>query len=556
LTLTMTDYTGVAGKTAPFPQGHFNRNGQKAGWVAGYRAKVFKALGQEPGRAESYAGDVAALSLTHALAPAGPIPVPADERLSLIERFRSWAMDVDWAPDLGTDIGTRRWWRGLATVVLLCGAAGAAWPGIAPIEAQAAPLPLADWDAARAQTIAPLGWGGDTGMRMAATDSVRPLATTPERPRVELTATLGQGDSFTRLLERSGVGGGEAQRLASMVSAAIPLGAIPDGTRMDVVLGRRSVRTDPRPLESLAFRAALDLRLEVTRVGGALSLERIPIAVDDTPLRIRGRVGDSLYQSARNAGAPMSAIQSYLRIIAGQLSVSRDVNAGDEFDIIIGHRRAETGEVEIGELLYAGLSRNGRARLRMLPWTVDGREQWFEASGVGQSRAGLARPTTGRITSGYGSRRHPVLGYRRMHSGIDFGAPYGSPIYAVADGVVQLAGYNGGYGRFVRLQHEGGLGSGYGHMSRIAVSSGQRVRRGQVIGYVGSTGLSTGPHLHYELYRGGRPINPMSVQFVQRAQLSGEQLSRFRARLSQLTGIQSSERATPPNGRVGPRAAP
>jgi murein DD-endopeptidase MepM/ murein hydrolase activator NlpD len=524
---------------------------------------LFKALGQEPGRAESYAGDFATLSLAHALAPAGPIPIPADERLSWAERFRHWCMDVDWTPDLGNDIGSGRWWRGLATVALLCGSAGAAWPGFAPIEAKAAPLRAADWDAARAQTIAPMAWGGDTGMRMAARDIVRPLASTPERPRVELTATLGQGDSFSRLLERSGVGGGEAQRLAAMVGGAVPLGAIPDGTRMDIVLGRRSVRTDPRPLESLAFRAALDLRLEVTRVSGALSLERIPIAVDNTPLRIRGRVGDSLYQSARNAGAPMSAVQSYLRIIAGQLSVSRDVTAGDEFDIIVAHRRAETGEVEIGELLYAGLSRNGRARLRMLPWTVDGREQWFEASGVGQSRAGLARPANGRITSGYGSRRHPVLGYRRMHSGIDFGAPYGSPIYAVADGVVQTAGYHGGFGRYVRLQHEGGLGSGYGHMSRIAVNGGQRIRRGQVIGYVGSTGLSTGPHLHYELYRGGRPINPMTVQFVQRAQLSGEQLSRFRSRLSQLTGVRDGsnaqpprERAAPPNGRVGPRSAP
>jgi murein DD-endopeptidase MepM/ murein hydrolase activator NlpD len=199
----------------------------------------------------------------------------------------------------------------------------------------------------------------------------------------------------------------------------------------------------------------------------------------------------------------------------------------------------------------------------MLPWTVDGREQWFEASGVGQSRTGLARPTNGRITSSFGPRRHPILGYRRMHNGMDFGAAHGSPIYAVADGVVQMAGYNGGYGRFVRLSHDGGLGSGYGHMSRIAVSSGQRVRRGQVIGYVGSSGLSTGPHLHYELYRGGRPINPASVQFVQRAQLSGEQLARFRSRLNQLTGVPTNagtapreDRAAPPNGRVGPRSGP
>lgn len=502
---------------------------------------MFKALGQDPVR-DDYGSGVAALSLTHAL-PAAASAGFGQRQAPIADNVADWRhaiADIDWAPDLGADIGSRRWWRGLGTLVLLCSAALSTAPGIAPVAATTPPLSAADWDAARAQTIAPLAWGGDTGRRMGATGAVQPLATTPERPRIELTATLGQGDSFTRLLERSGVGGTEAQRLAGMISSAVPLASIAEGTRIDIVLGRRAVRTQPRPLESLAFRAALDLRLEVVRENGALTLERIPIAVDNTPLRIRGRVGDSLYQSARAAGAPMSAVQSYLRVIASQISVSRSVAAGDEFDIIIAHRRAETGEVEIGELLYAGLSRNGRPRLRMLPWTVDGREQWFEASGVGQTRGGLLQPVNGRITSGYGSRRHPVLGYRRMHSGIDFGAPHGAPIYAVADGRVQMAGYNGGYGRFVRLAHEGGLGSGYAHMSRIAVSAGQTVRRGQVIGYVGSTGLSTGPHLHYELYRGGRPINPASVSFVQRAQLSGAELARFRARLNQLTSLGTS----------------
>lgn len=449
------------------------------------------------------------------------------------ERFT----DIDWAPDLGQDIGSRRWWRGLATLAMLCGTAAAAWPGLRPVEAHAAPMDSADWEMARAQTITPLAWGGDSGRRMAATDAVQPLAVAPERPRIELTATLGQGDSFVRLLERSGVGGGEAARIAAMVADAVALTTIPDGTRVDLVLGRRTVRTDPRPVESLAFRAALDLRLELGREGGALRMDRIRIHVDNTPLRIRGRVGDSLYRSARAAGAPPSAIQDYLRTIAGQLSISRDVSRDDEFDIIVAHRRAETGETEVGHLLYAGLIKNGRPRLRMLPWKVDGREQWYEASGVGQQQSGLAAPVVGHITSTFGARRHPILGYVRMHAGLDIGAPYGSPVYAVTDGSVSFAGYSGGYGRFIRLAHAGGMGSAYGHMSRLAVSSGDHVRRGQIIGYVGSSGLSTGPHLHYELTRNGRPINPASVQFLTRSTLAGAELAAFRARLAELTSI-------------------
>jgi len=183
-------------------------------------------------------------------------------------------------------------------------------------------------------------------------------------------------------------------------------------------------------------------------------------------------------------------------------------------------------------VLYAGLSRRGTPKAQMLRWGKEGK--FFDANGAGEQRAGLVMPTNGGITSRFGMRRHPILGYTRMHAGVDFRARTGQPIYAVTDGIVNYAGRKGGYGNFIRISHGGGLQSGYAHLSRFAVSGGQRVRRGQVIGYAGSTGLSTGPHLHYELYRGGRTIDPMSVKFVVRAQLSDEELRQFRARLMEL----------------------
>lgn len=474
---------------------------------------------------------VAALSLAQAIPPSGAAAVRNDWK-------SRWALDdIDWAPDLGDDIGSRTWWRGLGTLVVLCGTAIALWPGIRPVEAMAAPLDPADQHYVHAQAITPLAWGADTGRRMAPTDAVQPLAFAPERPRIELTATLGQGDSFVRLLERSGVSGGEAARIAAMVGAAVPVSDIPAGTKLDIVLGRRAARTDPRPLENLAFRAALDLRLEIARSGGALSMDRIAIAVDNTPLRIRGRVGDrGLYLAARAAGAPASAIQSYLRTIAGQMPI-REMRSDDEFDIIVSHRRAETGETEVGELIYAALHRGGTPRLRMIPWTIDGQKQWYEASGVGQQRSSMAWPTNGRLTSPFGMRVHPILRYRRMHWGVDIGAPHGSPIYAAMDGRVELAGWRGGGGNTVKLSHSGGLGTGYLHMSRIAVSPGQQVRRGQIVGYVGSTGLSTGPHLHYEVYRNGSAVNPSSISMTTRSMLEGEQLRAFRARLAEMAAI-------------------
>src|SRR3546814_6919351 len=134
---------------------------------------------------------------------------------------------------------------------------------------------------------------------MAATDAVRPLAQAPERPQIELAATLGNGDSFARLLERSGVGRAEALALAQQVSTAVPLADIAPGTRIDMILGRRAARTMPRPVEALAMRARFDLRIEMERVDDRLVMRRIPIAVDATPLRIRGKVGAGLYRPAR-----------------------------------------------------------------------------------------------------------------------------------------------------------------------------------------------------------------------------------------------------------------
>lgn len=501
-------------------------------------------------------GGTAALSLDQAIAPGfgrkSTKPTPPRR----LEKFRSIVAEIDFVPDLGARIGSRQWFRGLATCIVLVSSAWALSPGYRPlIGIEPKPMNEAEWQEARAQTIAPLAFGADTGKRMAATDLVAPLADTPERPSLELVATMGRGDSFARVLSRAGIAEAEATKVAAMVSRAVALGEIVPGTRMDIVLGRRPDRTVARPLEMLAFRAKFDLRLQIERVNGALTLTRIPIRVDHTPLRIQGRRGSDLVSSARAAGVPGAAIQAYIKAIASQVPIGT-LKPDDRFDIIIEHARAETGETRTGKLLFAGLDQ-GRRKIRMIEWSNGGRSEWFEAAGVGQQRGVMARPVSGRMTSGFGMRRHPLLGYSRLHKGVDFGVPHGAPIMAATDGVVSFAGRNGGYGNHVRLKHAGGLATSYSHMSRIAVRSGTRVRQGQVIGYVGSTGLSTGPHLHYEVYRNGQAINPKSISFVEKAQLSGGELARFRARLNQLTGVPvgSSRTQNASNGGGAPTTA-
>ena len=448
-----------------------------------------------------------------------------------------YASSLDISCDLAEDIGSAAWFRGLGAMLGLSLTALAFWPDLGAMHAPPAmQIDTAQRDEFRSQMILPLGLGGDSGRRMAATSAMVPIAFAPERPTIQMVATLGQGDSFMRMLVRAGVGGDDAARASDLVASQVPPGSIAPGTPVDITLGARYPGGSGRPLERLAVRARFDLDLAISRNGGTLAIEARPIAVDTTPLRIRGTVGTSVYRSARAAGAPIEAIQQYLQVLDQHLSLDTAIESGDTFDLIVSYKRSASGETQVGELLFAGLERNGKLQAQLLRWGSEG--QFFEASGMGAQRTGLLMPVVGgRITSNFGARRHPILGYTRMHGGVDFGAAYGSPIYAVGDASVSFAGWRGGHGNYVRLEHGSGFGTGYAHMSRIAVSPGMRVRAGQVIGYVGSTGLSTGPHLHYELYQNGAKVNPLSVRFTVSNQVDPKELAAYKARMAQLKAV-------------------
>jgi murein DD-endopeptidase MepM/ murein hydrolase activator NlpD len=484
-----------------------------------------------------------AAALTHAQIVRSDDAVWLQQARILVQRWEAWRERAEWrlnrvdlAPDLAEAIGSRRWFRGLGTFLGLSAFGLAFWPGFAPLEA--APATRVDSevrDEFRSQMIMPLGLGADSGRHMGATPSVVPLRAAPERPTIEFVATLARGDSFGRMLQRAGIGAADAARVESMIAQNVGLGDIAPGTQIDITLGRRPGLDQPRPLDSLSFRARFDLALEIERSGGGLALTRKPIRVDATPLRIRGVVGGSLYRSMRAAGAPASAVQQYLQQLGTQVDLDSGVLPTDTFDLFVSFGRAASGERQVGQLLFAGIDRGGKPRTQLMRWGSG--DQFYEASGVGEQTSGLLAPVPGRVTSNFGMRRHPILGYVRRHAGMDFHAAYGTPIHAVTDGYVLSAGRAGGCGNAVKLQHAAGLATRYCHMSQMAVSAGQQVRRGQVIGYVGTTGLSTGAHLHYEMYRNGQAINPASVAYVTRALLSGESLARFRSVLAQLKTV-------------------
>jgi murein DD-endopeptidase MepM/ murein hydrolase activator NlpD len=452
-------------------------------------------------------------------------------------RRRKRLRDMDLVVDLAEEPLSRRWWGGAATLTFLCATVAVLAP--APFE----PLPAASPDrvgSAEAEqygelAIAPLAAGSGTGGRMAETAMVEPLAQAPDRPSIELFARLGNGDTIAQLLARAGVGYAEAGQAARLIASAAPGGVAP-GTSVSIRLGRRSP-SGARPVERIALRAGLDLNIAVTGGANGLQVSASRIAVDSTPLRVRGRVGDGLYWSLRASGVSPQAAGEYLRALATQIDVGADVSPDDRFDLILANRRAASGESQEGPLLYAAIDRTAGPDIRLMKWNLGGRADWMDVKGAGRQVSSAIWPVAARITSGFGMRYHPILHFGRMHKGIDFGAHYGQPIVATADGQVTRAGWAGGYGRQVRLAHGGGMATSYNHMSRIIVEPGTLVHQGQVIGYVGSSGLSTGPHLHYEVYRNGVAVNPMGVKFGSSALLAGDELARFKARLEQLMKV-------------------
>ena len=265
---------------------------------------------------------------------------------------------------------------------------------------------------------------------------------------------------------------------------------------------------------------------QVTYHGAAAQAALPPHEAPDEPdaQRFTGRVGADLTLSLKAAGVPEAQGREYVAILSKAIPLAGGLTVDDRFDLVIERRPDGT----LARLLYVGLDRIGRADVELLKWT-DGREViWVNGDGVGGSgSAGMRMPVSGRVTSGFGSRFHPILGYQRFHAGLDLAAPMGSPIVAAADGRVVEAGWHGGYGRLVAIAHAGGVETMYGHMSRIAAAAGSYVRQGQIIGYVGSSGLSTGPHLHYEVLKNGRPVNPGSVRMGGIPQLQGEKLHQF-----------------------------
>lgn len=438
--------------------------------------------------------------------------------------------------DLTRDPLSREWWRGVATLIVLVAGVTQLAPPLAPLPA-GTPVAQGPDQARQEQALAvgSLSSGSVTGLTMSEGPRARPIASAPARQSRAISLIVSPGDELSRLLERNGATAGSAVKAAALARAN---GAVPaTGTTLSLRLGPADA-SGRRPIETLSYRARLDLELVLTAGDGGLQAERRQLGLDRTPLRIRGTAGGGLYWALRTAGASPEQAADYLQAIGASIDVGSEVMPGDRFELVAAQARSGDGRVISGRLLYAGLDRSGGGDLSLVRVPLSGRLQWInESMSPEPVRSGLLTPVAGPVTSTFGPRRHPILRFMRMHNGLDYGAGWGAPIVAAADGQVVRAGWAGGYGRQVRIAHAGGLTTSYSHMSRIVAGEGGIVRRGELIGYVGSSGLSTGPHLHYEVLQHGTPVNPLGVTLVSRPMIDAGLMAAVRARAKALRGL-------------------
>ncbi len=253
-----------------------------------------------------------------------------------------------------------------------------------------------------------------------------------------------------------------------------------------------------------------------------------------------GTISGSLSVSMRKQGVPGKIVAKFSNLFGAAVDFRRDVRNGDKFEVIYENHITPSGEVvKTGNIIYAGLILR-KDKLELYRFTDSkGNVDYYNEKGLAMKRTLHRKPLAfqnARISSPFGKRRHPILKRVIIHWGVDYAAPKGTAIYAGGDGVVQVAKYNGGYGNYIKIRHNSEYSTAYGHMQKFAkgIRPGVRVKQGQVIGYVGSTGRSTGPHLHYEVVQNGRRVNPLKIKAAAGENLKGNNLKKFKTQVAEI----------------------
>ena len=363
--------------------------------------------------------------------------------------------------------------------------------------------------------------------------------------------SVGKGDTLMDLLVKNDVSRDDAFSAIQALKKVYDPRDLNPGHQVTVFFHKDPAIADPKFVGLRIERDSVNSLVVNRDADGDFKVNAEAKTVHREMKAYQATIDSSLYVDAKEAGVPDNVILELIKMYSMGVDFQREIQRGDSFNVMYERYVTDDGRVvpNKGEIVYAKLALSDRVMPLYRFEGANGDVEYFDQTGQSVKKPLMKTPIDGaRITSKFGFRRHPVLGYNKMHKGIDFGAPRGTPIYAAGDGVVQKAGKFSSYGNYVRIKHRAGLETAYAHLNgfKAGVKAGSRVKQGQVIGYVGTTGRSTGPHLHYEIMMNGKQVNPASVKLAGGRSLSGKELKAFKSNVSKLDGTFAKALETAP----------
>lgn len=413
-------------------------------------------------------------------------------------------------------------------------------PAVTGVEATTAAVFASLWDN-KQETVAQLA-----AVAPAAGAANIPVAAVQAQPKVpymhKASYQVKSGDTLSDVLERAEVPSGDRHEIAlELKKAGFDVRTLKEGQKLDV---EAEVQPSGQKIfKGMEFKISPFKHYQVASASGSMTAKAIETPLRDVVVSHSLPVKGSVYESMRAAGVPRQLVGNFLKPFAHFVDFQRDIRAGQKnrVEVLYSGKQTMEGDATVpGDITYAALIM-GDKRVALYRFeTEDGSTEFFTEDGKSGKRLLMKTPIDGaRLSSGFGMRKHPVLGYSKMHKGVDFAASTGTPIYAAGDGVVEKAGPFSSYGNYVLIRHTGGYKTAYAHMSRYAkgMRAGKRVKQGEVIGYVGTTGRSTGAHLHYEVMVGGRQVNPATLNMAGGVELAGKDMTKFKAHVQQVKAL-------------------
>jgi murein DD-endopeptidase MepM/ murein hydrolase activator NlpD len=362
-----------------------------------------------------------------------------------------------------------------------------------------------------------------------------PYVTQSNQPEL-IIAKLEQDDFLISLLEKKGLTSNEVYGISRAIDKVYPVNLLRPGNEFYLYLRNKK-------LEHFVFRPNFEKTIFIDVTDGSYNTREVISEYKSQRVSISGEISTSLYIDATKSGIPDRIVDQFTKIYEYSVDFQRDIRPGDKFTMYFNAYKNRKGNiVKTGDLLYTSFSPGDKKSEFWLFSNEKKTENFYDENGKTAKRRLRATPINGaRISSGFGGRKHPILGYRKMHTGVDFAAPTGTPVLAAGSGTVEYAAWNGAAGKYIRIRHTDGYKTAYFHLSKINVSAGKYVKQDQIIGKVGSTGRSTGPHLHYEVILNGKKINPKRLSQLSGKPLGKAEMNKFNKRREEIERMRASD---------------